>query len=97
MTKLDAAALELALETVLKGKDLRRAEQVRYLRDQNGWEPTARFCASMLQTRALELKPWDQPPCDLDGPDDSAAGRLPRRMLAAGLSRYDPNPLRGLE
>jgi hypothetical protein len=97
MTKIDQAALELAFETVLKGKDASRAEQVRYLRAQDGWEPTARFCASLLQRRALELKPWDSPPCALDRPDDSAAGRLLRRMLVAGLSRYDPNPMRGLE
>jgi hypothetical protein len=97
MTKLDQTALELALGTVLKGKDIGRAEQVRELRDQDGWESTARFCAALLQRRALELKPWDSPPCALDCPDDSGAGRLLRRMLVAGLSRYDPNPLRGLE
>jgi hypothetical protein len=97
MKQIDQTALELALGTILKGKDIGRAEQVRYLRDQDGWEPTARFCASMLQRQQLELKPWDRPPCDLDAPDDSAAGRLLRRMLGAGLSRYDPNPLRGLE
>jgi hypothetical protein len=97
MKKIDVAALELAFETVLKGRDAGRAEQVRDLRDQDGWAPTARFCASLLQRRQLELKPWDSPPCALDRPDDSAAGRLLRRMLAAGLSRFDPNPLRGLE
>jgi hypothetical protein len=58
--KIDEAALELALETVLKGKDAGRAEQVRHLRDQDGWEATTRFCAALLQKRALELKPVGQ-------------------------------------
>jgi hypothetical protein len=97
MTKLDQTALELAFETVLKGKDVGRAEQVRHIRDQDGWEAAARFCVSLLQRRQLELRPWDLPPCALDAPDDSGAGRLLRRMLDAGLSRYDPNPIRGLE
>jgi hypothetical protein len=97
MKKIDQAALELAFETVLKGRDAGRTVQVRHIRDQDGWEAAARFCASLLQRRQLELKPWDSPPCSMDRPDGSAAGRLLRRMLGAGLSRYDPNPMRGLE
>jgi hypothetical protein len=97
MKKIDEAALALALETVLKGKDASRAAQVRDLRDQDGWLPTALFCSALLQRRQLELKPWDLPPCALDRPDDTAAGRLLRRMLGAGLSRYDPHPRRVLE
>jgi hypothetical protein len=95
--KIDEAALELALETVLKGKDAGRAEQVRHILNEDGWLPAARFCSSLLQRQQLELKPWDTPPCRMAQPDDSAAGRLLRRMLFAGISRYDPNPLGGLE
>jgi hypothetical protein len=97
MKRIDEAALDLALETVLKGKDAERAEQVRQLRAADGWLPTARLCAALLQRQQLELKPWDKAPSDLDRADDSIGGRLLRRMLAAGLSRYDPNPLRVLE
>jgi hypothetical protein len=74
-----------------------RAAQVRQIRKEDGWLTAARFCASLLQRRQLELKPWDMPPCRIDHPDDSAAGRLLGRMLARGMSRYDPDPLRVLE
>ena len=53
---------------------------------------------------ALSLKPWQSPPIhieeDANEPDnaerepDTAARKLLRRMLAAGVSRYDPDPLK---
>jgi hypothetical protein len=96
MKKIDKAALDLALETVLRGKEPGRADQVRDMLREDGWEYAAKFCSSLLQRQRLQLKPWDKPPCRLDSPDDSPAGRLLRRMLAAGMSRYDPNPIQVL-
>jgi len=40
--------------------------------------------------------PWDRPPCILNAPDDSEAGRLLAQMLAAGMSRFDPDPIQVL-
>lgn len=97
MTKIDKAALELALEMVLTGKDLNRAEQVRLILEEDGWRQAAKFCSYYLQMRRLRLKPWERPPCRLDRPDDSEAGRLLGRMLAAGMSKYDPDPLAAME
>jgi hypothetical protein len=82
---------------VLAGKDRARANQVRAMINEDGRPSAAKFAASYLQRQALELRPWDLPPCRADVDDDDAAGHLLRRLLVAGLSRYDPDPLRALE
>ena len=97
MNKLDKDALERALETLLTGKDRARANQIARLLQQDGWQPTAEFACHLLQSEVLRLRPWDRPPCSASTSDDSEAGKLLRRMLAAGLSRYDPNPLAVLQ
>jgi hypothetical protein len=66
----------------------------------NGWEEAAQAAAYHCQIEALNLKPRQEPPCvaDEDDPDerDKQAQALLRRLLAAGLSRYEPNPLKAL-
>ena len=53
----------------------------------------------MLQSDTLKLRPWQLPPCTAkqDDPNerDKEAQAL-RKMLAAGLSRYEPDPLAAL-
>lgn len=57
--------------------------------------------SGICQYYALGLKPWQTPPCRL-GPDaeqrpaDKRGRLLLQRLLAAGLSRYEPDPLRAL-
>jgi hypothetical protein len=93
MKKIDKAALELALNTVLEGKEPGRADQVRTMLREDGWEYAAKFCSSLLQRQRLQLKPWDRPPCRSEADDDSEAGRLLAQMLAAGMSRFEPDPI----
>ena len=67
----------------------------------------AEFAAYSCQIKSLSLKPWQSPPVhedeDADEPDnaeresDTAARKLLRRMLRAGVSRFDPDPLAALE
>jgi hypothetical protein len=68
------------------------------------------FAAYSCQDDHLQLEPWQVPPCwlrddravqaalsmphDLSGRRE--AGELVQRLLAAGLSRYEPNPLEAL-
>ncbi len=59
--------------------------------------------AYSAQIDNLHLKPWESPPCcvDLDAPlvghpDDFKAVRLLEKMLAAGISRWHPDPLKAL-
>src|SRR5262245_65436823 len=99
MKKIDKAALELALKTVLENRaDPGRANQVREMLREDGWEYAAKFCSSLLQRQRLQLRPWDlRPPCRSEANDGSEAGQLLAQMLAAGMSRYDPDPLSALE
>jgi hypothetical protein len=100
MRKLDREALQRALRT-LKTKDPSRRHQL-----EGDWEEAATFAAYCLQCDNLHLKPWQPPPCwaDEDRPRDDhpsagkvAAWELHRRLVAAGLSMYEPDPVRALE
>jgi hypothetical protein len=65
------------------------------------WTEVAEFASTVCQRAALHLKPWQSPPCDCDENDpaerDKNGQALLRRMLAAGISRYEPNPLEALK
>jgi hypothetical protein len=72
------------------------------------WEVVGRFAAYAAQDNALRLKPWEMPPCwirDLaaslevppgDPRGERRAAELLKRLLDAGLSRYEPNPIAAL-
>jgi hypothetical protein len=99
LTQNDIAALELALETARK-ESPGRAQQLALKLAEDGWWPTARFAAYSCQVDALRLQPWEHPPVwvdDLDDYPDREAARLLKRMLAAGVSQYDPDPMAALE
>jgi hypothetical protein len=92
-------AMELAKRHPLVARQLDDLEQT------YGWENAARQAAYDCQCDALKLKPWQSPPMygdSTDGIDDfEGAGRahaadLLRRLLAAGLSRFEPDPLAAL-
>jgi hypothetical protein len=86
-----------------------RSAQIDYMLECEPWEQVAEFCACHCQRRNLQLKPWQRPPClveDLEGDiargDDGvvgkfAAAQLLKRMLAAGVSFYEPDPLSKLK
>jgi hypothetical protein len=67
---------------------------------EHDWFERATWACYVLQYRDLNLRPWEPVPSDdLDGDDprDAAARVLLRRMLDAGMSRYDPNPSQALQ
>ena len=100
MTKLsllehDHRALQACLDQVLNDiADPGRIEQVKHFLERDGWFRTADFCCYHVQRRALGLKPWEVPPGS--GPNTPEGQRLLDRMLKAGISRYDPDPLGAL-
>ena len=55
--------------------------------------PSRRLC---LPDCGLRLKPWQNPPCFGDEDGDGPADVLLQRMLAAGISRFHPDPLSAL-
>lgn len=97
---VDHGALMAALRQArAMGPD--RAEQIDWMIRDDGWREAAEFAAGLCQTRALHLKPWQEPPCYADEGDpderDRDAQALLRRMLAADVSRYHPDPLHALD
>jgi hypothetical protein len=106
LTEADVAALTRSIE-LAQAESAATRQQIDDMIRERGWERAARFAAYCCQDRALRLKPWMSPPCwlrtdaavkaalaapapDLGG--RRAAGQLVERLLAAGLSRYEPDP-----
>ena len=98
MTKHDRAALKQCME--IAQRDPGRATQLRSKLEDELWQRVAEFAAFCCQSELLNLEPWQLPPCnaneDHDDPAQPDAVKLLRRMLAAGVSRYEPDPLAAL-
>jgi len=101
MTRKDLAALRRCIEVA--ERDPMRREQVRHMRPRL---TKALFCCSVAQSESLDLKPWECPPCESDAdPSDNdsyaeqkrRARQLADRLRAAGLSVFEPDPIRALE
>jgi hypothetical protein len=61
-----------------------------------GWESAARFASYGLQIDNLGLKPWMDPPCFAEVQPDPEALKILLKLLGAGLSRYEPDPIAAL-
>jgi hypothetical protein len=107
MNQVDHDAVTLAIEVTRRESPGRR-QQVDDFLSSRPWFEVATFCAACAQERALNLPPWQPPPCNigniaaaLDDADEQrgyrAAALLLQRMLAANISRWHPNPLEALE
>jgi hypothetical protein len=107
LSKVDREALQRAIEMVrAEGPN-----EMRWIDDHlrtNGFFEAGRLASYHCQYRALQLKPWQFPPIWIDDvsatlkePPDSKdrhrAAKLLQRLLAAGLSRYEPDPLAALK
>jgi hypothetical protein len=101
--QVDREALQRALE--IARRDPRRAAQLEWKEKTYGWYDAAHLAAYICQCEGLMLRPWQDPPLygdSTDGVDDfEGAGRahaadLLRRLLAAGLSRFEPEPMQAL-
>jgi hypothetical protein len=73
------------------------------------WDDVAHSCCYHRQYSALNLLPWQSPPCWVDDPDQDLstpqhptegrheAALLTKKMLALGISRYHPDPVGAIE
>jgi hypothetical protein len=111
LSPADKAALELAIATTRAESPARRRQIDDFLSSPlwiRPWIDVATFCASCAQSRALDLPPWQFPPCDIGNiasaladPDEQrgyrAAALLRQRMERCGVSRWHPNPIAACE
>jgi hypothetical protein len=103
LSDVDREALTLAIK-VVRNESAASREQIDDKLLSEPWFEVATFCAYGAQSAALALKPWEcWPPCTVE-PDDTdepglehrsigKSAALLRRMLACGVSRWDPDPL----
>lgn len=94
LSPIDRDALARALAIEQAGDEPGRRDQGR------DWFEAATSASYACQRRALGLRPWQSPPCYGDahpGHDGHAdAAVLLQRLLDAGLSRWEPDPLQAL-
>jgi hypothetical protein len=78
-----------------------RSGQLNSLFGQREWFAVATLAVHDCQVRSLALRPWQTAPMHVADPDnpkpgDEEAAELLRRLLAAGLSRFEPSPIEAL-
>jgi hypothetical protein len=110
MTRADKDALTRALD-LARAESPAEARRIDTMIRERGWQSAAEFAAYGLQDRALRLRPWEVAPAWLKTDADVAhaltapashharlqqAAQLVERLQAAGLSRYEPDPVRAL-
>ena len=100
LSAIDREALERAVALMRAEDDPQRRDQIARMLQEDGWLEAASFAAYHRQREVLDLKPWESPPCYGDtghGHDGHAdAAKLLKRLVAAGLSKFEPDPLSAL-
>jgi len=107
ISRVDREALERAY-AMDPDRDPTSDEPIDRKRDPERWYEAAHSAAYACQCAVLRPKPWQPVPANeyVSVTDDdseygpvmgrAAAAELLRRLLAAGLSRYEPDPIEAL-
>jgi hypothetical protein len=95
VNRVDRDALRRALQLVRAESPGRAAQIADKLKDEP-WGQVAEFAAYCCQCDALELKPWQDPPMYAEIRPDPDALAMLVKLLGAGLSRYEPDPVAAL-
>jgi len=103
LSRIDRDALERALAMACRESPEQAARYEEMLR-LKPWQEVCESAAYSMQLKTLRLKPWQCPPCDCRS-DEIGLGYgnsrgevlLRRRMLKAGVSLYEPDPIAALE
>jgi len=96
LTELDRIALNECLRRQRADPNPKVKQQIEDKLAECGWREAAEFACFDQQMRTLKLRPWQSPPC-WNNEDDPKSIALLNRMLAAGVSQYDPDPLADLQ
>ena len=103
LSRIDRDALERALAMACRESPEQAARYEEMLR-LKPWQEVCESAAYSMQLKTLRLKPWQCPPCDCRS-DEIGPGYgnsrcevlLRRRMLKAGISLYEPDPIGALK
>jgi hypothetical protein len=95
LTKADLAAMGRAINW-MRAESPDRAEQIEHKLKHEGFEAAGEFAAIAAQDQTLHLKPWECAPCNIWGYNQSSAIELRNRLVAAGLSVFEPDPMQAL-
>jgi hypothetical protein len=96
VNKVDREALKRALALLRNDPEYRCDQIADKLKDQP-WEDVAHFCAYCCQIDNLGLRPWQDPPMHAElSPDQPDALTLLVKLVGAGLSRFEPDPVAAL-
>ena len=103
LSRIDRDALERALVMACRESPEQAAHYEEMLRHKP-WQEVCESAVYSMQLKTLRLKPWQCPPCDCRS-DEIGLGYgnsrgevlLRRRMLKAGVSLYEPDPIAALE
>jgi hypothetical protein len=95
VNRVDREALKRALAPLRNEPEY--AAQIAAKLKAEPWEDVARFAAYCCQIDNLGLKVWQDPPMYAElRPDQPDSLALLVKLLGAGLSRYEPDPIAAL-
>jgi hypothetical protein len=105
MKPVDREALTRAIAlTTERTRDEPRRDgetQIEHMLKNRPWREVGEFAAYGQQMHALQLRPWQHPPCwvgtDDPDPEHAPAVALLKRLLANNLSRFEPDPVAALQ
>jgi hypothetical protein len=92
---IDRDALRRCI-AIVRQENAARAEQIDDFLREREWDDVGEFCSYCVQMKNLCLRPWEMPPSSVDTDDEGPAGDLLRRLVNAGLSKYEPDPVAAL-
>ena len=95
MKRIDRDAMARAIEWMRQESPNSR-EQIEHKLKHEGFEAAGHFAAYAAQCSTLRLKPWESPPSNLWGDYCSDGIELYDRLVAAGLSVFEPDPVKAL-
>jgi hypothetical protein len=95
LTPNDRAAMGRAIDW-MRAKSPDHAKEIDHKLRCEGFEAAGEFAADRAQYANLKLRPWETSPCNIWGYGQSNAIELRDRLLAAGLSIFEPDPVKAL-
>jgi hypothetical protein len=94
-SEVDMDAFRRALAMALNSREPGRARMFERMLKNESWLACAKAAAHFCQTRTMQLPPFMSAP--VNGPGNGAeSDALLKRMLAAGISQFEPDPAAAL-